>query len=160
MMREHLSHFGWLEPWLARGGQPDDDGYRWLAKNGITTLVDLRTRDERDRDDPVAMKLEFVHIPVENDEAPEDAQSMEWLRLCASSAENKKIYVHCKQGEGRTSMFCVLARLAQGRDLRSAMEEQRRFGFEPEGAHHRQAEYLTDFSRRATAGELVLPKLG
>ncbi len=60
----------------------------------------------------------------------------------------RPIFVHCNAGEGRTSTFCALVRIAQGWPLDSAIAEQVRFGFDPDGEHKEQARFLERFSKR------------
>jgi protein tyrosine/serine phosphatase len=145
-----ISRFAWLEPWLARGAQPAPQGYRWLDEQGFKVVVNLRTHDEAHSIEKCAHELVPVHIPVVNNRAPSEAQALEWLDLCASQYM-RPLYIHCNLGEGRTSMFCALVRLAQGWPLEEAIVEQQPFGFDPEGEHHEQARFLQTFVRKGLA---------
>jgi len=143
-----IERFAWFEPWLARGGQPPKDALRELAAQGVRIVVNLREHDETRDVEKVNMLP--VHIPVKNDRAPSDAQVRQWLALCErnGSSERERIFIHCKGGEGRTSVFCAALRMAQGVSVEDAIAEQRAYGFEPEGTHAEQAQYLREFAAR------------
>jgi protein tyrosine phosphatase (PTP) superfamily phosphohydrolase (DUF442 family) len=152
-----IERFAWFEPWLARGGQPSEDDLIDLRAQGVRTVVNLRERDEAS--DVERLHLQSIHIPVVNDEAPTKQQALEWLTLCERLCSTAPLFVHCKGGEGRTSLFCALVRVAQGCTVENAIEEQRTFDFQPEGKHHAQAEFLRSFARHISAGEIVVPEL-
>ncbi len=149
--------FGLVEPFLARGGQPVREGYEWLGQNGFKIIVNLRHRDESSFVDRVAPELKPVRIPVLNDYPPSVEQCLQWLDLCAYNLPERPIFFHCKGGNGRTSTFAIIYRMAQGRELEEAVAEERPFGFDPEQEHAKQARFLQGFYRRVRAGELRLP---
>jgi protein tyrosine/serine phosphatase len=95
---------------------------------------------------------------VVDNSVPTDAQSLEWLNLCAD-ATARPLFVHCQSGHGRTSTFCILLRLAQGRKLEDAIDEEvKHFGLRPE--HDvAQIAYLHDVRHRMKSGELILPAI-
>lgn len=155
---EPIEAFGWVEPWLARGAQPRAEQYRWLAEQGFQIVVSLRSKQEERGIERAAPQLLAVAIPVEDHHAPTDEQALKWLRFCACVENRTKMYVHCRQGHGRTSVFCALVRLAQGTDLSVALAEDRKYGFDPD-KEREEADYLADFARRVKCGELRLPKL-
>lgn len=144
---KEIDNFAWLEPWLARGAQPSHRGYAWLAERGFKVVVNLRTHDESKSVQKFAHVLAPIHIPVENNRAPSDQQALQWLELCASPYM-RPLLVHCNLGEGRTSLFCALVRIAQGWPLDEAIAEQQEFGFDPDGEHREQARFLEAFVRK------------
>lgn len=152
-----LPTFGWMEPGLARGGQPTDAGYRWLAEHGIALIVNLRERDETAAVEHAAPSLTCVRIPIKNDCAPSLEQCKKWLELCADALPRRGVFVHCKGGNGRTSTFAIVYRMAQRRDLEDAVSEERRYGFDPEEEHAEQMHFLRDLYNRLKAGEIALP---
>ena len=154
-----VENFAWMLPWLARGGQPDAQGFRSLERAGVSFIVSLRERDESADVNRYTRRATFVHIPVRNDFAPTDEQALRWLDLCAEHASNSKLYVHCHAGHGRTSTFCILVRLAQHGDLNAAIREERRYGFDPDNKHKRQYEFLRSFDERLRNGTLAAPPL-
>lgn len=144
---KEIGNFGWIEPWLARGAEPKLGGYKWLAEKRFKTVVNLRSHDLAKAVKNSSVDLEPIHIPVENNRAPSEEQALQWLQICSFPLMHP-IFVHCNAGEGRTSTFCALVRIAQGWPLDSAIAEQVGFGFDPDGEHKEQAEFLQMFQRR------------
>jgi protein tyrosine/serine phosphatase len=153
-----LANFGWLEPWAGRGAEPTPAGFKWLRDFQFTTVVNLREEDNTEALLATDLGLKHQYIPVRDNQAPIDAQTFDWLNLCADVTA-RPLFVHCQSGHGRTSTFCILLRLAQGWKLEDAIDEQaKRYGFKPE--HDvAQTAYLHDVRRRMKAGELVLPDI-
>lgn len=156
-MEEALPEFGELEPWLFRGGQPTDEGYRQLSQRGIRCIVNVCTHEESNDMAQTAPDLEPVHIPVKDHHPPTLDQARQWLTLCNRHRTGDAVYVHCKNGHGRASTFSMLVRLAQGWSLDRAMEEQIRYGF-PE-SEKAQIEFLREVETAYTSGSGNLPRL-
>lgn len=152
-----LPTFGWMEPNLARGGQPARAGYRWLAARGFGLIVNLREKDEAKAVEAEAPSLTSVRIPIKNDHAPSLEQCRKWLELCRDTLPHRAVYVHCQAGNGRTSTLAIVYRIAQGRHLEDAVAEERRYGFDPEREHAEQMLFLRDLYERVKAGEIALP---
>jgi protein tyrosine/serine phosphatase len=142
-----IDNFAWIEPWLARGAEPRPAGYKWLAARAFKTVVNLRSHDVAQSVRNSSNDLEPIHIPVTNNRAPANEQTLQWLQIC-SSRPMRPIFVHCNAGEGRTSTFCALVRIAQGWPVDSAIAEQLIFGFDPDGEHKKQAQFLQRFEQR------------
>jgi protein-tyrosine phosphatase len=154
-----IENFAWMSPWLARGGQPDENGFRELDRAGVTFIVNLRERDESAEVYRSTRRAKPVHVPVKNDYAPTEEQALRWLDFCAQRASADKFYVHCHAGHGRTSTFCILVRLAQGHALEQSVIEEQRCGFDPEGKHRRQYDFLRSFEERIRSGAVDAPSL-
>ena len=144
---KEIDNFAWIEPWLARGAEPKPAGYKWLADMAFKTVVNLRSHGVAQSVRNASANLEPINIPVKNNRAPEDEQAFQWLQIC-SSRPMRPIFVHCNAGEGRTSTFCALVRIAQDWPLDSAIAEQLIFGFDPDGEHKEQARFLKNFKQR------------
>jgi protein tyrosine/serine phosphatase len=151
---KEISNFAWIELWLARGAEPRLAGYKWLANKGFKTVVNLRSNDLANTVRQASDNLQSIHIPVKNDRAPNDEQALQWLQMCSIQAM-RPIFVHCNAGEGRTSTFCALLRIAQGWPLDSAIAEQITFGFDPDGDHKEQALFLQRFSQKKTNRDVL-----
>lgn len=154
-MGNDIERFAWVDRWLARGGQPSSDALETLKTQGVRIIVNLRERDKRKAVEGAGLR--YVHIPVKNDRAPARDQVVQWLELCSKHHLTDPIFVHCKGGEGRTSTFCAVVRLAQGCDVESAIAEQRPFDFQPDGTHAAQAAFLRDLAGEAAAGRFIFP---
>lgn len=141
---KEIGNFGWVEPWLARGAEPRIAGYRWLAEHGFKTVVNLRSQDLAPSVRRASPELEPIHLPVEDNCAPSYEQAVAWLEIC-SSPYMRPVFVHCRAGGGRTSTFCALLRLVQGRSVDWAIIEQFPYGFNPDGDNKEQARFLHKF---------------
>lgn len=154
-----IEDFAWVEPWLWRGGQPTTSGFRWLDGRGVKLVVNLRLHHEEHLLKQISGDLQPIHIAVKDRCPPTDEQALEWLALCDANKPSRPIFVHCKLGRGRTSLFCALVRIAQGWNIEDVIDEQRRLGFEPETKHQAEARFLRDFAGRVGAGILEVPDL-
>lgn len=151
-----IRRFTRVESWLARGGQPDADGFKMLALYGFKTIVTLRRKADRLPKDLEGV-LTLVQIPVKNHKPPAVEQAMQWLELCADPA-NHPIFEHCEKGEGRTSTFLGLVRIAQGWEIDRIINEGIHIFDFPE-TERSQIAFLRDFSARVTRGEVLIPRL-
>jgi len=156
---KHIADFARVQGWLWRGDEPDKAGFEWLQAHGAKIVVNLRMKDEEKEIHDAAPALLYIHIGVKNDMPPSDDQAIQWLELCKRCKAEQIIYVHCREGHGRTSTFCALVRIAQGWSADAAIHDQLPFGFRPDEQHKLQAEYLRDFARRKQAGLLKVPAL-
>ena len=155
---QSIPRFGWLEPWLARGGQPRGEQYAALASQGIRLDVDLRLHADPTDMERCAPRMVPVHIPVHDHRPPDVDQALRWLELLSIAAPRAPVYVHCHHGEGRTATSCALARIAQGWSVDEAIDEQRAFGFDPD-AEARQTDFLRAFAAGVDEGRIAVPVL-
>jgi protein tyrosine/serine phosphatase len=100
---------------LYRGAQPKEVGLSELKMLGITTIVDLRGEDRDkvawERKHAESLGMRFVHIPVSGWSPPTDEQVAQFLSLLRDNP-GQKIFVHCRFGEDRTSVFIAAYRIA------------------------------------------------
>ena len=137
-----LRNFGVVDPEnkIYRSAQPMYAyEYRWI-KNvlGVETIVNLRAESRHD-DRMNTMGFEVVNINVKDHNPPSKRQAMEFINLVKS--KKGKIFFHCEHGHGRTSTFCVLAKIAMGSDLDTALAEEKDV-FNYEFRHPKQKEFL------------------
>ena len=154
--KSNIGHYTRVEEWLGRGGQPAKDGFKMLAHYGFRTIVNLRQREEAIPGE-FAQAFRFVHIPVKNHHAPSVDQALEWLALCAD-AGNHPIFVHCEEGEGRTSTFIGLVRIAQGYAIDEIINEGT-YVFDFPESEKEQIAFLREFSAMAQSGAIQIPRL-
>lgn len=97
--------------------------YNWLKEHvGIENIINLRS--ELDRDERLAPKFGIKVISgfgIPDHEIPTVEQAQSFMELIKGM---KNTLFHCEHGHGRTSLFCVLTRMAFGLSLEEALEEQ------------------------------------
>lgn len=107
-----------------RGAAPSQDGYRNLARAGVTTVVDLRAEDGLDGDFQVVRDLgmDLVHIPIRDGQVPSTKEVAAFM--AATEGAQGKVYVHCGAGVGRTGAVVGAYRIAHGDMGRSSALRQ------------------------------------
>jgi tyrosine-protein phosphatase SIW14 len=112
-----------------RGGQPGREGFEYLKKNGIKTVINLRT----DNDEEAIVKelgMNYVHIPISIkfwSKIPSPAID-EYFKVLNDPA-NYPIFFHCKRGADRTGALAGFYRIAvQGWEPEKAYDEAREIG--------------------------------
>jgi protein tyrosine phosphatase (PTP) superfamily phosphohydrolase (DUF442 family) len=87
---------------LLRGAAPSEEGYRALAAEGVTVVVDLRAEQGAEADAELVRSLGMraVQLPVRDGQVPSTAEVREFLRV-TGEAEGL-VFVHCGAGVGRT----------------------------------------------------------
>lgn len=97
-----------------RGAAPSAQGYRSLAAQGVTTIVDLRSDSERG--DAVRSiddaGLELVRLPIRDGQLPTDAELARFLEVVDTA--DGKVFVHCGAGVGRTGAMVAAYQAARG----------------------------------------------
>ena len=118
---------------LYRGAQPREVGFSELKILGVATIVDLRQEDREtiawERKHVESLGMRFVHIPVDGWSPPSDEQVAQFLFLLRDNP-GKKIFVHCRFGDDRTSVFIAAYRMAMEKwSSEQATKEMYFFGF-------------------------------
>lgn len=96
--------------------------YDFIKKKlGIDILINLRS--ELKHDDMMNSQKEFrvINVDVPDHCVPTIQQAKDFMSIIKN---NDNILFHCEHGRGRTSTFCVLAKLALGWTLKDALEEE------------------------------------
>jgi protein tyrosine/serine phosphatase len=127
-----IPNFAVIDSGLARGGQPDAAGFRWLAAHGYRTVIDLR-KGHTDVTPIAGTGLRLVEIPTQADlwgsSAPADSQVALFFATVLDTAA-RPVYFHCKRGKDRTGMYAALQRIElDGWTRAEAMEEMHAFGY-------------------------------
>ncbi|MCQ2410538.1 MAG: dual specificity protein phosphatase family protein [Elusimicrobiaceae bacterium] len=140
---------------LYRGGQPSEEGYRWLARNGIKIVVNLRTQNP---DEQLLRNLGItsIHIPI-NPFLFRDRHAVTFLKVLAD-AHNQPVYVHCKYGSDRTGTMVALYRMAMQHWSRlDAMTEMQNPKFDFHSVFFNLLEYVKAVDVTSLAREAGLP---
>ena len=136
-----LRNFAIIDPIknIYRSGQPMYSyEYAWLKnKLGINTIVNLRS--ELNHDDTMNVQgFKVINVNIPDHCTPTLEQAKDFINLIKNE---DNILFHCEHGRGRTSVFCVLTRLAMGWTLKRALEEESSvFGYDFQ--HPKQLEFL------------------
>lgn len=112
---------------LYRSAQPTAEGMRNLRRQGIVTVVDLRSFHS-DRDEIGNTGLGYEHISMKAWH-PERKEIVRFLRI-VSDPSRTPVLVHCQHGADRTGALCALYRIAvQGWSKEDAITEMTHGGF-------------------------------
>lgn len=95
-----IRNFRVVDTHLWRGGRPDAAGYRALAENGVTMIVDLREGLSAAPSDLRRLGVDVAHVPIVDGTLPTADQVKQALAAIGDSAG--RAYVHCAAGVGRT----------------------------------------------------------
>jgi uncharacterized protein (TIGR01244 family) len=97
-----------------RGAHPTAEGYRQLAANGVTVVVDLRGEDDATESHAAAEAagLEVVHLPVRDGQVPTRDEIERFIEVVEGA--DGKVFVHCGAGVGRTGAMSAAYLVATG----------------------------------------------
>ncbi|QXJ20373.1 dual specificity protein phosphatase family protein [Actinomadura graeca] len=110
-----IGKFAVVDGHLWRGAAPTGDGYRWLASQGVRTVVDLRAEDlpAEVLARPGRAGLTVVRIPMRDGQAPSPAQVERFLAEVGRA--RGPVFVHCGAGVGRTGAMAAAYLVRTGR---------------------------------------------
>jgi protein tyrosine/serine phosphatase len=123
-----LSHVGRVAPGIFRGAMPRPEGYATLAKMGVRSVINLRSRnEEKEQVEAHGMHSFGVPMSVFRDVNPKMVRKA--VALMADPA-NQPVYVHCRQGRDRTGVVVAVYRMEiDGWSREMAEEEMQAYGF-------------------------------
>ena len=136
-----VGNFGEVEAGrLYRGAQPSPKALRWLAEQGIGTIVLLREPGVEETNYPGysradyirdirSLGMEVVEIVVRDRTIPTPSQIREFLD--AVRASKRPSFVHCSAGIGRTGIMAGFYQRARGLTPEQALEHDRQFLLDP-----------------------------
>jgi len=99
-----IKNFDQVDAHVYRGGQPTDQGFQYLAKLGVKTIVDLREADDRSKTEERVVAgagMQYVNVPMTGLTPPTDAEITKILGLLEDGTTGP-VFVHCKRGADRT----------------------------------------------------------
>jgi protein tyrosine phosphatase (PTP) superfamily phosphohydrolase (DUF442 family) len=99
-----IKNFDQVDSYVYRGGQPTDEGFQYLAKLGVKTIVDLRETGDRSNAEKRAVTgagMKYVNVPMTGLTAPTDAEITRILAMLEDNATGP-VFVHCLRGADRT----------------------------------------------------------
>ena len=127
-----IPRFAQIRPGLSRGGDPREEGLRYLHDQGYKTIVSfLVDQDESAR--VVQSGMRYVHIPMRSGlfsaQPPTDEQVSKFLSVVTDSTQYP-VFIHCHAGKDRTGAMSAIYRMeACGWTADEAIDEMKAFGF-------------------------------
>src|SRR5215469_12064413 len=82
-----IRNFHLVDVHVYRGAQPTSDGYKYLARIGVKTVLDLRQTGERssaEQREVTALGMQYVNVPMSGLTPPTMAQMTKILALLES----------------------------------------------------------------------------
>ena len=122
-----LINYGEVQRGLYRCAQPIHAyQYEWLKEAlGVRLIINLRAENQTtDNKYGEIYEIKTVGFKVPDHQPPTSSQATEFMKLVKGTID--PMLIHCEHGHGRTSTFCVLAKVALGWSFDEAMEDEKR----------------------------------
>jgi tyrosine-protein phosphatase SIW14 len=123
---EGIHNFYKVDEHVFRGAQPTDEGFQYLAKIGVKTVIDLRGAGEGRRNEEAVVTgagMKYVNIPMTGLTPPTDTEITKILGMLEDSASGP-VFVHCQRGADRTGAVIASYRIEHdGWDNARALKE-------------------------------------
>jgi protein tyrosine/serine phosphatase len=122
-----LPRFQEVAPGILRGGQPKPEGFLYLKKQGVKTIVNLR-KEHDERAQVEALGFHYVYLPMDaRDEVP--WQKIRTFLETVTDPARQPVFIHCQRGADRTGFMVGLYRIEkQGWSAEKAYAEARDIG--------------------------------
>jgi protein tyrosine phosphatase (PTP) superfamily phosphohydrolase (DUF442 family) len=130
-------NFSRVEPWLYRGGRPDETSVNYLASIGVKTIINLERgwfsenplTVQKERRLAKKAGLQFIHIPLHPFFKP-GRKDIDRILLTVINTDNHPVFVHCRKGSDRTGIVVAALRIKYQRwTINRAYEEMKSFGY-------------------------------
>jgi tyrosine-protein phosphatase SIW14 len=108
-----VKNFSQVDTHVYRGGQPTDEGFNYLAKIGVKTVVDLREHDERSLAEEHVVStagMQYVNVPMTGLTPPTEEEITKILALLEDDTAGP-VFVHCQRGADRTGAVIAAYRI-------------------------------------------------
>jgi len=108
-----INNFYQVDEHVYRGAQPTTEGYKYLAKIGVKTILDLREDDERSSEEGqvvTSLGMQYVNVPMTGLTPPTEAEITKILALLEDGTAGT-VFVHCKSGADRTGAVIAAYRI-------------------------------------------------
>ena len=121
-----IHNFYKVDEHVYRGGQPTDEGFQYLAKIGVKTVIDLRGAGEGRRDEESVVSaagMKYVNVPMTGLTPPTVAEITKILAILEDETTGP-VFVHCQRGADRTGAVIASYRIEHdGWDNARALKE-------------------------------------
>jgi len=108
-----IENFRQVDDHVYRGAQPTTDGFKYLAKLGVKTILDLRGQGGRSAAEAelvTALGMRYVSVPMTGLTPPTEAQITKILALL-EDGKTGGVFVHCRRGADRTGAVIAAYRI-------------------------------------------------
>jgi len=99
-----IKNFDRVDEHVYRGGQPTEEGFQYLSKIGVKTVIDLREADDRgqiEKQEVSRAGMTYINVPMTGLTPPTDEEITKILSIL-ENASTGSVFVHCKRGADRT----------------------------------------------------------
>ena len=142
-----------------RGAQPTAEGFNYLAKLGVKTVLDLRRPDGHSAEEArlvTALGMHYVNVPMTGLTAPTEHPDHGKFWPCWKLPSSGGVFVHCRRGADRTGVVIAAYRIDHehwnnSRALKEAMSCGMRFFELPRQSYIRHFQPRTDGQNAQTA---------
>lgn len=134
-----------------------EEALRSLKNAGAIAVLTLMSEEEMHRHNVSelnttceALQLEWFHLPIDDEGAPEEAFEKCWIKLSKSIHHylnnDKAVVVHCKGGSGRTGVVAARLLIERGLSVGDAMSQIK--SLRPNAfSHDVQVRYIENFAQ-------------
>jgi tyrosine-protein phosphatase SIW14 len=108
-----IENFHQVDEHVYRGAQPTQQGFGYLARIGVKTVIDLREADDRSRAEESAVRsagIKYVNVPMTGLTPPTEAEITRILAILEDASDGP-VFVHCKRGADRTGAVIAAYRI-------------------------------------------------
>ena len=144
-----INNFHQVSDHVYRGGQPTDEGFQYLSKIGVKTVIDLREADPRSKDEEGMVTkagMKYVNVPMTGLIPPTDEEITKILGILEDETTGP-VFVHCKRGADRTGAVIASYRIDHDHwDNGKALKEAKDMGMS--SFQFPRKSYIRDFQAR------------
>ena len=122
-----MFQLSWIDKNIAVGSEFDNADLPKIKKLGVNAIIDLRTEAGDDQAAIEGMGMRYLHVFIEDRHAPTPQQmaavmifSLPLLRA------NKKIFIHCKNGFGRSPLVAISLMVERGMSASEALQQAKK----------------------------------
>jgi tyrosine-protein phosphatase SIW14 len=126
-----IENFHQVDKGVYRGAQPTSDGFEYLAKIGVKTVLDLRENDKRSNWEKALvteMGMKYINVPMSGLTPPTSTEITRILVLLEAPTGGP-VFVHCMRGADQTGAVIAAYRIEHDHwQNRRALEEAMSLG--------------------------------
>lgn len=127
-----IANFAEIEPGLARGARPTDEGLLELKARGYRTVISF-IHFSGEREKLARLGIELLELPMHAGlfgATPPTPEQIDTFLDVVSDSTKRPVFFHCRRGRDRTGAMAAIYRLERSGWRKSeALEEMRAFGF-------------------------------